>query len=92
MSLEEVIDKIVEELKTSNQSRAYDEISELYHCYTHGSLAEKMNCLEALNDWCHPKALGDLKVLNSTNDEWLNLLASLKSKCKKKSRQLQKLT
>jgi hypothetical protein len=89
MSLEESLNELITELKVSSQLHAYDEIIQLYHCYNCGTLAEKIRSLEALADWCHPKALGDLKVSHYSNDEWFTLLSSVNSKCKKKRKHLQ---
>ncbi len=89
MSLEELLKQIISELKASNQLRAYDEIEQQYNSYLCGTLVEKVSSLEALATWCHPKALGDLKVSNYSNDEWFSLLSKLCCKCKKKRQQLQ---
>lgn len=90
MSLEELLNKIITELKDSDQLRAYDEIIQLYDYYDTGTLDEKISSLEALSNWCHPKALGDLKVLGHSNSEWFSLLSILNDKCKKKCKQLQR--
>jgi len=92
MSLEQLIDKLLEELKVSNQPIAYDELTRLNNTYIDGSLSLKIISLEALSDWCHPKALGDLKVSNYTVGEWGSLLALIKVKCKKASNKLKKLS
>jgi hypothetical protein len=90
MSLEKLIEKLLKELEVSNQPIAYDELTKLYNTYIDGSLSLKINSLEALSDWCHPKALGDLKVSNYTAGEWESLLVSIKVKCKKESSKLKK--
>jgi hypothetical protein len=91
MSLEEVINKIIEELKATNQLRAYDEIVQLDHCYACGTMIEKLSSLEGLTSWCHPKALGDLKVSNYSNEERLTLLANLSAKCNNERKQLERI-
>ncbi|KZM38922.1 hypothetical protein OA92_02805 [Marinomonas sp. SBI22] len=90
MSLEKLIEKLLEELKVSNQPIAYDELTKLNNTYIDGSLSLKIISLEALSDWCHTKALGDLKVSNYTVGEWENLLTLIKVKCKKASNKIKK--
>ena len=77
MTLDEKLNGVIHILQQSNHSHAQFELERLREQYTQGNISEQISALNALKSWCHPKALGDLRVIPISNKQWEKNLATL---------------
>ncbi|MDA0149558.1 hypothetical protein [Vibrio sp. LaRot3] len=89
MTLDEKLNGVIQILKESNHSQARLELERLREQYAQGNISEQISVLKALKSWCHPKALGDLRVMPISNKQWEKELGCFSKACTNKIKRLE---
>ena len=93
MILDEKLNGLIQILKQSNHEQAQFELERLRDQYAQDNISEQISALNALKSWCHPKALGDLRVMPISNKQWEKELGCFSKVCTNRIKSLKsKLT
>ena len=89
MILDEKLNGLIQILKQSNHSQTQFELERLREQYAQGNISEQISALNALKSWCHPKALGDLRVMPISNKQWEKELGCFSKACTNRIKSLE---
>lgn len=73
----DVLNRIVELLRTSDLPYEADELQKLAAEYHSSSKDKKLEIANIIKDMCHPKWLGDFYIKDISLKEWYSLLDKL---------------
>ena len=74
-NLESVVTEVTRLLRGSGHENAAQDVGRLVNQLLSSSPEKRAEIVEAINDRCHPKWLGDLNVQTASWEEWMRLLS-----------------
>ncbi|MGL1302047.1 hypothetical protein ACSTKJ_00600 [Vibrio parahaemolyticus] len=89
MTLDEKLNGVIQILQQSNHSHAQFELARLREQYAQGNISEQISALNTLKSWCHPKALGDLRVIPISDKQWEKELGYFSKACTNRIKSLE---